>query len=156
MNFKEITNWIGKNQDNEITSIIEFKDDQIVKKIIPFVRGNGLFKERNILRLKSDSILIDDGYPISELKRILKRHYSNNGKDFRYPDSSERAGVEITLDTNQTANELKHFLINLTRTFDEVKNEEKNTIQLKFIFDYYRQIPLPPPPPKIIDSKTVE
>jgi hypothetical protein len=123
-----------------------------VKKIIPFVRGNCLFKERNILSLKSDSILIDDGYPIIELKNILKRHYTNNGKDFRYPDSSERAGVEITLDTNQTANELKNLLIKLTRTFDEVKKEEKDTIQLKFIFDYYRQIPPPPPRPKMIDE----
>lgn len=62
MTFKEITDWISENQYNGIKSIIEFKDDQIAKKIIPFVRGSGLYKKRNILRLTSDSILIDDGY----------------------------------------------------------------------------------------------
>ena len=148
MNFKDITDWISKNQYNEIMSVIEFKDGQILKKIIPFVRGNGLYRERNILSITSDSIFIDNGYPISDLKWILKRHYANNGKDYRYSDSPERAGVEITLDTNKTANELKHCLINLTRTFEEVNSEGKDTLQLKFIFDYFRQIPPPPPPPK--------
>ena len=148
MNFREITNWIGQNQYNEIRSVIEFKDGQISKRIIPFIRGNGLYRERNILSITSDSILIDNGYPISELKWILKRHYTNYGKNWRYPDSFERAGVEITLDTNKTANELKHSLLNLTRTFDEVNREVKDTLQLKFIFDYFRQIPPPPPPPK--------
>ncbi|MCY2686791.1 hypothetical protein [Salinimicrobium sp. TH3] len=148
MNFREITSWIGQNQYNEVKSVIEFKDGQILKKIKPYVRGNGLYRERNILSITSDSILIDDGYPISELKWLLKRHYTNNGKNWRYPDSSVRAGVEITLDTNRTANELKNSLINLTRTFDEVNSEVKDTLQLKFIFDYFRQIPPPPPPPK--------
>ncbi len=137
MNFKDITNWISKNQHNDIRSIIEFKDGQILKKIIPFVRGYGLFKERNLLNIKSDSILVDDGYPIKELKRILKRHYTNNGKDYRYSDSPKQSGVEISLDTSKTANELKHCLINLTRTFDEVKREVKDSIELKFIFDYF-------------------
>jgi len=148
MNFKEITNWIGENQYNEIRSVIEFKDGQIIKKIIPFVRGNGYYRERNILSISSDSIFIDDGHSISELKWVLKRHYTNNGKNFRYPDTSDHAGVEITLDTNKTANELKHSLINLTRIFDEVNSEVNDTLQLKFIFDYFRQIPPPPPPPK--------
>ena len=148
MNFREITNWIVQNQYNEIRSVIEFKDGQSVKRIIPYIRGNGLYRERNILSITSDSILIDDGYRISELYRILKRHYTNNGKYFQYPDSFKHAGVEITLDTNKTATELKHSLINLTRTFDEVNGEVKDTLQLTFIFDYFRQIPTPPPPPK--------
>lgn len=153
MNFKDITKWIGQNQHNEIRSVIEFKDGRISKEIIPYVRGNGFYKKKDILSITSDSILIDDGYPISELKRILKRHYTNNGKNFRYPESAERAAVEITLDTNKTANELRHSLINLTRTFDEVNSEVKDTLQLKFIFDYFRQIPPPPPPPKLNDNK---
>ena len=115
--------------------------------IYPLVPSNGLIKERNILSLKSDSILIDDGYPISELKWVLKRHYTNNGKELRYPSSSERAGVRITLDTNKTTKDLEQSLILLTTVFDEVNREVKDTLQLKFLFDYLRQIPPPPPPP---------
>lgn len=155
MDFKDITNWISKNQYHDTRSIIEFKDGRILKKIIPYVRGNGLIKERSILSITSDSILIDDGYPISTLKWVLKRHYTNNGKDFRYPDSPERAGVEITLDTNKTAYDLKQCLINLTRIFDEVNSEVKDTLQLRFIFDYFRQI-TPPPPPIPNEIQSVE
>lgn len=126
MNFKEITHWISKNQYNEITSAIKFNDGELLKYIYPFVPSNGLIKERNILSLKSDSVLIDDSYPISELKWILKRHYTNNGKELRYPSSSARAGVRMTLDTNKTAKELKQSLIHLTTVFDEVNKEVLN------------------------------
>src|SRR5690606_34827078 len=85
MNFREITNWIGQNQYKEIRSVIEFKDGQSSKRIIPFIRGDGHYRERDILSITSDSILIDNRYPISELKWILKRHYTNNGKNWRYP-----------------------------------------------------------------------
>ena len=147
MNFKEITHWISKNQHIGRTPVIKFNDGELLKYIYPLVPSNGLIKERNILSLKSDSILIDDGYPISELKWVLKRHYTNNGKELRYPSSSERAGVRITLDTNKTTKDLEQSLILLTTVFDEVNREVKDTLQLKFLFDYLRQIPPPPPPP---------
>ena len=146
MNFKGITDWLSKNQTTEITTIVSFKDGALVKKIMPSVRGNGLYKSKNILSITSDSILVDKGYPISELKWILKRHYTNNGKAYQYADSPERAAIEITLDTNKTAKELKHSLILLTRVFDEVNSEEKESLLIKVIFDYNRQLPPPPPP----------
>ena len=148
LNFKRITDWIEKNQYADKTSIIEFEDNQVLKRIRPFIRGNGFIKERKILSLKSDSILIDNGYPISDLKKILKIHYTNKGQNYRYSDSPKSAGIQVTIDTSKTSKELKDFLINLTRTFDEVNREVSDTLELTFMFDYLRQT-LPPPPPSV-------
>ena len=150
LNFKQITNRIGSFQEESYGQlIVEFVDEKIKKRLIPYVYDEGLIKQKNVLRIKSDSILIDDGYSINELKRILKRHYLNKGKIPYYSDSPSKALVEVTIDTNKNGKEIKDILIKLTRSFDEINAEINDTIELRVFFDYYRQIPPPPPPPKM-------
>ena len=149
LNFRQLTNKSAEFYvDDGKQVVVEFDDDKIKKRVIPYVYTGGLIKLKNVLQLKSDSILIDDGYPISELKRILKRHYLNKGEIPQYSDSPERALVEVTIDTNQSGKELKELLTRLTRSFDEIKGEINDSIELRVAFDYFRQIPPPPPPPK--------
>lgn len=40
-------------------------------------------------------------------------------------------------------------LIKITRAFDEIKDEVNDTIELRVFFDYFRQFPPPPLPPKL-------
>ncbi len=152
LNFRQLTN---KSADFYVDEgnlvVVEFDDGQIKKRVIPYVYTGGLIKMKNVLQIKSDSILIDDGYPISELKRILKRHYINKGEIPQYSDSPERALVEVTIDTNHSGKELKEVLTRLTRSFDEIKSEINDTIELRIFFDYFRQIPPPPMPPPPMD-----
>ena len=148
LNFREITNKLEDHYDNKTHMIVQFDDENITKKILPQVYGNGLVKIKNVLRIKTDSILIDDGYRISELKRILKRHYTNNGEIPYYSANYYQASVEITIDTNKTGRDLKQVLKTVTRTFDEIKTEIQDSIKLNIFFSYFRQIPPPPPPPK--------
>ncbi|UBZ07942.1 hypothetical protein LDL76_04335 [Salegentibacter mishustinae] len=148
LNFKEITNCIGTFYDGFGKLVVEFDDKNIRKRIIPFVFDGGLIKYRNTLEITSDSILIDKGYKISELKRILKRHYTNNSKIPYYSESPQKALVVVTIDTNKTAKELKNALIHLTRTYDQIEKEINDSIKLTIFFDYFRQIPPPPRPPK--------
>ena len=148
LNFREITNKLEQHYENNTHMIVQFDDGNITKKILPHVYGNGLVKIKNVLKIKTDSILIDDGYRISELKRILKRHYTNNGEIPYYSANFYQASVEITIDTNKTGKELKQVLKTVTRTFDEIKTEIQDSIQLNIFFSYSRQTPPPPPPPK--------
>ena len=148
-NFKQLTNKVGTFYKDYGKLVVEFNDEKVTKRITPYVYDGGLIKFRNILEIKSDSILIDEGYSISELKRILKRHYLNKGEISYYSDSPKKALVEVTVDTNKTGKELKEVLIKLTRTFDEIKEELNDTIELRVFFDYMRQTPPPPPLPKI-------
>ncbi len=146
LNFRQITNLIGNDFGN---TLVEFDDGKVKKRILPYVYGSGLYKHKNILEIKSDSILIDEGYPNSELKRILKRHYLNKEKIPYYSDSPSKALIEVTIDTISNGMELKEVLTKLTRCFDEIKSEINDTIELRVFFDYMRQIPPPPPPPQI-------
>ena len=77
LNFLGITNKIGTYYKNYGKLVVEFNDGQIKKRITPYVYDGGLIKYRNVLPITSDSILKDNGYSISELKRILKKHYLN-------------------------------------------------------------------------------
>ena len=146
LNFNEIAKKVGNNQDNNIRTVIELNDNGIIKRIMPFRLGNGLIKERNRLTITSDSIQIDSGCSIKKLKKILKRHYTNKGKESRYSFSPRFAIVEIKLDTSETSTELKKSLINLTRTFDEIENEVQDTLKLVIYFHYTWSFPSPQPP----------
>lgn len=148
LNFRQLTNKVGTFYKDYGKLVVEFNDQKVKKRITPYVYDGGLIKYRNILEIKSDSILVDEGYSISDLKRILKSHYLNKGEISYYSDSPKKALVEVSVDTNKTGKELKEVLIKLTRTFDEIKEEINDTIELRVFFDYIRQIP-PPPPPKI-------
>ncbi|WCO03562.1 hypothetical protein [Psychroserpens ponticola] len=149
LNFREITNIVRSYSENNKKLIVEFDDGKLKKRITPYFYDGGLIKYRNVIPITSDSILKDGGYSISELKRILKKHYLNKDENFRYAQSPKKALVEITIDTSKNGKELKEILIKLTRTFDEIKEETHDTLELRVFFDYFRQIPPPPKPSKM-------
>ncbi len=152
LNFRQITNKIVAYKRNSKKLLVEFDDGQIKKRIAPYSYDGGLIKYKNVLQIRSDSILIDNGYAIDELKRILKRHYLNKGKIPYYSDSPQRAIIEVIIDTSKTGKELKEILTKLTRSFDEIKSEINDTIEMRIFFNYFRQIPIPLPPSKNDDK----
>jgi len=151
LNFRQITNKIGNDyypEPNFKEIALEFYDGPIKKTVIPYVYSGGLIKQKNVLVITSDSILIDNGYRIDELKRILKRHYQNNGKIPNYPVSAHKALIEVNIDSTKTGLEIKGILTKLTHSFDEIKREINDSTELRVFFNYYRNVPPPPPPPK--------
>lgn len=140
LNFRQITNKIGNDyypEPNFKEIALEFYDGQIKKIVIPYVYSGGLIKQKNVLVITNDSILIDNGYRIDELKRILKRHYQNNGKIPNYPVSAHKALIEVNIDSTKTGLEIKEILTKLTHSFDEIKSEINDSTELRvFISDY--------------------
>ncbi|OBX21579.1 MULTISPECIES: hypothetical protein [Bizionia] len=150
-NFKQITSWVSGNDYSNRLSLIEIIDGGVKKRIFPHSYAGCFFSERNIIRIKSDSILKDSGYPIDYLKPILSEHYLNIPKNYPYSKSSQFAMVEITIDTSKTATELKNLLIKVTQTFDEINAVNKDSLELRIYFDYFRQMPSPPAPPRNLE-----
>ena len=106
LNFGEITDKIGNFEDNNAGDLtVEFKDGKVTKRVNPYIFGIGLYKTKNVLKIKSDSVYIDDGYMIENLKPLLKRHYINKGEITKYSVSPEKAIVEVALDSNQSGKE---------------------------------------------------
>ena len=153
LNFRQITNKVANYYRKPEYLVIEFNDGRIKKRITPYVYTGGLIRYRNVFPITSDSILKDGGYSILELKRLLKKHYTNNDKDFKYAQSAKRAIVEVTIDTSKSGKELKEVLTKLTRTFDQIQEETIDTLELKVFFDFFRQIPPPPPPPPKMEAE---
>lgn len=144
LDFRDIKTLVTRNILASKSVLIEIEDDHILKKIYPRIYTEML--QKNLLTITADSILIDKGYPISKLKLILIRHYTNNGKELRYPKSYDRAYIGISLELDETGEDLKKSLLNLTSIFDEVNLEVKDSLELHIYFDTFRHAPPPPEP----------
>ena len=131
LNFKGITNWVSSNDWDDKISLIEIKDGNIIKRIFPHTFAGDFFSEKNILKITSDSILEDTGYPIEKLKPILTKHYLNIKNNYPYSKSPQFSMVNVTIDTSKTATELKEFLKKITRTFDELNSEHQDSLELR-------------------------
>jgi len=143
LDFNELNNKIERNQESGINTVIEFLDNGILRKIIPFKSGNGLIKMRNVLVITPDSILIENGFSINKLKILLKKHYLNNGKNQHYSDSPKRAIVELLIDSSKSKMNFKKTLLLLTKTFDEINTETNNNLELNILFENFRQPKIP-------------
>jgi len=143
LDFNELNNKIERNQESGINTVIEFLDNGILRKIIPFKSGNGLIKMRNVLVITPDSILIENGFTINKLKILLKKHYLNNGKNQHYSDSPKRAIVELLIDSSKSKMNFKKTLLLLTKTFDEINTETNNNLELNILFENFRQPKIP-------------
>ena len=66
----------------------------------------------------------------------MRRHFTNNGTNFKYSDSPEKAIVELNLNSGTNGKELKKILINLTDVFDEINSEIIDSLELNVFFDY--------------------
>ncbi|GAA3777742.1 hypothetical protein GCM10022271_07440 [Corallibacter vietnamensis] len=158
LNFKEITNLISENLYDNRKTIIEIQDGSTLKKIIPFSRSGCYFHEKNTLGVKLDSIRLYNAtkYSIQELRPVLKKHYLDIHKNYPYSKFPQVPIIEVEIDTNRTGKELKSFLISITRTFDEIKTEVNDSIELTIFFNWFRQVPPPPKPPLKDMSKVIE
>ncbi|MBU2929735.1 hypothetical protein [Winogradskyella psychrotolerans] len=137
LDFKYFTDNSGDFPYTEKRISVEFIDEKGIKKcVIPAKYDSALYKQKNVLVIKSDSIMVDNTYSIIKLKQILKRHFTNNGNDIEYSDSPDKAIVELNLKSDTNGKELKRVLNNLTNIFDEINNETKDSLELKLFFDY--------------------
>ena len=110
LNFKGITNWVSSNDWEDKISLIQIQDGHIHKRIFPHTFAGDFFSDKNIIKITSDSILEDNGYPIEKLKPILTEHYLNIKNNYPFRKSPQFAMVNVTIDTSKTAAELKEFL----------------------------------------------
>lgn len=148
LNFKRIKHLINDIHIKDSTPYILIKNKDTIRKIMPLRNDWGYKAGKNILRIVKDSIYKAGKHSISELDRLLKKHYENNGKDPRYSQRTERAWVEIEIDTNASGVELKKILHIVTRAFDKINKYHQDSLKLKIGLSYFHQIPPPPPPPK--------
>ncbi len=105
---------------------------------------------RSRIFIQNDSILTnyDIKHSIDSLSIILERHLLNNGKDFNYSDSPERAGLEIYFENESDSKKIKSLLISLSEKFNELNKKYPDTLSLNILFrDRSIRIPPPPPPP---------
>jgi len=149
LTFNKITHKVESHQSKNKRIVLVFKGKTSVKKIMLFYYGNGFIKTKNILFIKNDSIFTERSKSsIKDIYSILKNHYTNNGKDFLLSSSYKQAIIDLQLTKEyQSSKKLKIILQKITKTFDKINEEVKDSLNLfLFVNPFREKFPIPPPP----------
>lgn len=145
LNFKEITDKSCDEWGKNLFIVIQFRDDNKIKRIAPFCIGAGLYKRRNVLEFVSETANQFNQVSIYQLENELELFYLNNGENENYSVSPEKALLEVSLDSLDSAKDLKFVLAKITRKFDGIKSTGKE-LKLGLFFNYYERPTIPPLP----------
>tara|TARA_R110002020_G_scaffold430007_2_gene639680 strand:+ start:488 stop:1099 length:612 start_codon:yes stop_codon:yes gene_type:complete len=102
-----------------------------------------IHKFRNILSLNNDRVEKDRTYSISKLKKILKKDLENYGQNDKFSESPKKLIVSVTSEMDK----LEFLLLKICRTFNEIKGESSDTLELNIYLN--RLTAIYPPPLKI-------
>ncbi|WGH75242.1 hypothetical protein P8625_14375 [Tenacibaculum tangerinum] len=81
-------------------------------------------KRNNVLSISRDSLKKEKSYPIHNLKNILKKDFSNFGKDYNYSNSPEQLIISLTCKIS----ELDSLIVIVCKTFNEIKQESSDSL----------------------------
>lgn len=145
LNFKQITDIVHKLSQQDSLVSIEFIEGKKRKRIIPISTHRGCYWYRNILEVvkKGANKEFHNQINISELNTIHEEFSLNYGKNRDYSDSPNKAIVQVSLDSLNSANDLKAMLSKITKSFDSFKTKDKN-LNLMINFNYWKRFPIPP------------
>ncbi len=131
---------------NDSIPQISVKSERVIKNVYPIdfcEKGfiSILFKEKNVIELHNDTLFkAEKAYPLDSLSEIMRKDYSNNGKDPTYSDNPERLIIYISYDTNGLK-KLNSILNIVTDSYDKIKTNFNLNIYLN------EKITILPPPP---------
>ena len=155
--FKDLINFIVNSYANNIKPYITIsnQEDKTIDKVL-FIRHDwGYYDSRNFITITKDSILKNGKHPMSELPRLLEKHYLNTYKDSRYPNDASKAYVLIALEIEDDIEILKMLVKKLISGFDSFNKVNDNIFELKIGLSSEKFIPPPPlinPPAKTSSS----
>ncbi|MDY7395705.1 hypothetical protein UMM65_10660 [Aureibaculum sp. 2210JD6-5] len=153
--YLKLHNKIQELSCNDSTPNISFKTKNILKTIYfnEFCYSSGMTycpNLKNIIEITKDSVFkVGDIFPIDSLFYVMKKDYSNYGKDPSYSDSPERIGIAIQYEATDSTDNLIELFDRITRTADSIKLKTPLYIMLWEKIEI-----LPPPPPPIGYSET--
>ncbi len=109
-------------------------------------------KFKNIITISTDTIFKNKNYHIDSLNFLLKKDLLNNGKDLKFSNSSKKLIVSLTISEKGKIYELKKLIEKVFQSYDKIKQETEDSIELNLYFNKRIRIISPPPKPPEIDE----
>lgn len=113
-----------------------------------------LIKFKNIIGISNDTIFKNRSYSIDSLYYLLKKDLLNNRKDPRFSDSPKKLIISLSVSEKETTFELKKLLTKVFQSYNKIKEETKDSIELNLQFN--RRVKILPPPPKLSEINEIE
>ncbi|SDR71671.1 hypothetical protein [Christiangramia echinicola] len=106
------------------------------------------YKERNVIFIQGDSIIINDKItkPLDNIDKVLKKHILNNGKDPKYSTSIEESIIFYHQDSSFKSQDIKKQLLKISYAFHEMRKTNGDSIPLKMKLQDYGYIYVEEPP----------
>jgi len=100
------------------------------------------YKERNIIFIQGDSIIINDkmSKPLDSIEKVLNNHILNKGKNPKYSTSIEKAIIFYHQDSLFKSIDIKEQLLKISNAFNGIRNTNGDSIPLKIKLQEYGYI----------------
>jgi hypothetical protein len=140
-NFKELKKSMNSSyKKNNGKYPILLIEDRNEKFLIEYFEQAGcmppIFKQKNLIGISKDSVYKSGKfYSIENLKKILKTDLLNNGFDIRLAESPRKLNIQFLRLNKETSENIEKSLLFLLRTYNEIKSETKDTLQLNVRFE---------------------
>jgi len=137
LNFRQIVDTIRYGLSKKNPFYFSIEDVYKVYNFMPYVKGNGLYKEKNGILIRNDSIgKILLKHKVESSSEFLKMNYENNGKQIGFPDSYNRVYIDFVLNISDTSEKLKSSLIKFFKVYKKTRIKYKDSINLNIILEY--------------------
>lgn len=144
-NIIDIAHSINRVHRNDSLPYIEIQNKNRTIRFIPLRNDYEKSAEKNRLRMTPDSVFLGTiRTSITELGKMLKKHYENKGRKSYLSDSPEKAVVEIVLDREKNGEILIKPLNLLITKFDSLNAIHNNSLKLRIALDYTGKYDPPP------------
>ncbi len=156
-NFGELVDTLGhyKYKGKIATFIFENKNTEYNFRVTTFFGDCGppIIKFKNIIGISPDTIFKNNNYyPLDSLDFLLKKDLLNNGKDLKFSNSSKKLIVSLSISEKGKIFELKKLLARVFQSYNKIKEEATDSIELNLQFNKRLKIIPPPPKPPEIDE----
>ncbi len=101
----------------------------------------GCIKQKNVLKIKDNSILVKGVHTLDSLDYFVSKHYNNNGQSPYFSEHPLKAIISITYD-QRPIYDLGAFLLRVVKAYDKANTDAPLIVML----DKNRKPPPPPPP----------
>lgn len=115
----------------------EINEDSIIKRIVPFLIDTPFVKRNEVITVTMDSVFADKEYNIEQLDAVLNKIFgSQKTPEFsNYQKNPNIVRLAIDIDKNSSGKDLKLILSKTTDSFEKLKKEVSDSLQLILYFD---------------------
>ncbi|TMU54847.1 hypothetical protein [Flagellimonas algicola] len=137
LNYWDLAMMTPANDYRKNVPFFEIKEDSLTKRIVPFIIESPFVKRNEVITVTMDSVFADKEYNFEQLYAVLNKIFGGQkAPEFsNYQKNPNIVRLAIDIDKNSTGKDLKIILSKTTDSFEKLKKEISDSLELILYFD---------------------